>query len=60
VDCIGKVRLRFEAKDKTEMSRRFGPYEELSIFDGVVYLGSHVFASMHERRDDWNEVTQKR
>src|SRR5688500_2009923 len=44
VECQGSVSIWFERASTT--SRRFGPHHDLSLYDGVAYVGQHVFASL--------------
>jgi hypothetical protein len=53
VECKGSVSVWFERAAKPELSRRFGPYDDLAIFDGVAYIGKHVFASLNQEARNW-------
>jgi hypothetical protein len=53
VECKGSVSIWFERASTTELSRRFGPLDELAIYDGVAYIGQRVFASLDEETRNW-------
>jgi hypothetical protein len=53
VECKGPVSIWFERGSKPEVSRKFGPHEDLAIFDGVAYIGKRVFASFDKTAHDW-------
>jgi hypothetical protein len=53
VECKGSVSIWFERGSKPEVSRRFGPHDDLTLFDGVAYIGKHVFASFTQATRNW-------
>jgi hypothetical protein len=53
LECRGAVSIWFERPSTTEASRRFGPHDDLTIHDGVAYIGRHVFASLDEEARQW-------
>jgi hypothetical protein len=53
VECEGSVSIWFERASKPEVSRKFGPHHDLAMFDGVAYIGKHVFASFRQETRTW-------
>jgi hypothetical protein len=53
LECKGSVLLWFERGSKPDVSRKFGPHNDLSMFDGVAYIGNHVFASLNKEAGNW-------
>jgi hypothetical protein len=53
VECKGSVSIWFERASQPEVSRKFGPHNDLAIFDGVAYIGKHVFASFDQKARHW-------
>lgn len=53
LECKGSVSIWFERVSTPEASRRFGPHNDLTIYDGVAYIGRHVFASLDEETRNW-------
>lgn len=53
LECRGSVSIWFERPSTTEASRRFGPHDDLTIHDGVAYVGRRVFASLDEGARHW-------
>ena len=52
LECKGSVSIWFE-RASLEASRRFGPHDDLALYDGVAYIGLHVFASLDEEARHW-------
>jgi hypothetical protein len=53
LECKGSVSIWFERASTPEASRRFGPHNDLIIYDGVAYIGKRVFASLSEEARIW-------
>ena len=53
LECQGLVSIWFERGEKPDVSRKFGPHDDLTLFDGVAYIGKHVFASFDPQDGDW-------
>lgn len=53
LECKGSVSIWFERASTPEASRRFGPHNDLTIYDGVAYIGRHVFASLNQEARNW-------
>lgn len=53
LECRGSVSIWFERASTPEPSRRFGPHDDLTIYDGVAYIGQRVFASLDEEARNW-------
>jgi hypothetical protein len=53
LECKGSVSIWFERGSPAEPSRRFGPHDDLTIYDGVAYIGQRVFASLDEAARHW-------
>jgi hypothetical protein len=53
LECEGPVSIWFERQPLPEVSRRFGPYTDLAMYDGVAYIGARVFASLNQQSNTW-------
>ena len=53
LECKGSVLISFRRGSKDEASRKFGPHDNLMMFDGVAYIGRHVFASLNQDAGNW-------
>jgi hypothetical protein len=53
LECKGSVLISFQRGSKGEASRKFGPHDNLMMFDGVAYVGTHVFASLNQEAGNW-------
>jgi hypothetical protein len=53
LECKGSVSIWFERPSTPKASRKFGPHNDLTIHDGVAYIGQRVFASLSQEAQTW-------
>src|SRR5688572_20803068 len=51
LECKGSVSIWFERASTPEVSRRFGPHNNLTIHDGVAYIAKHCSRPLIKNRE---------